>query len=296
MDKDLKIETIAASAALAFHRRTALRFTQRSRVRARAEAHLHRLDDVGIERLRSSSSTPEDAPPPELAAEPEGGSAPSWPHRDDEVDAPELLALRRLADSPSFALPPRFRQTVRDAAGIDAPTTVQIHTGAVADAIARRYGADAVTVGQHLAFRAGQYGHRPEQVALLGHELAHATARDESETPAQRARAEARAQVVERRVLAAETREPRSTTAPRAPRATEPRMRTAPPSPIAPPSPPASVAAPVAPSPTVHLAAEARPESPPAPEPVGPVDQEAMMDEIYRYILARMRTEFERGA
>ena len=52
---------------------------------------------------------------------------------------------------------------------------VKIYTDQAADRIARQFDADAVSFGQHILFRAGRYDpHRPRGLALLGHELTHA--------------------------------------------------------------------------------------------------------------------------
>src|SRR6185436_14011360 len=54
------------------------------------------------------------------------------------------------------------------------PGDVQIHTGPEAELFVAQHGARAVTVGNHIAFGAGQYQPgTPEGDRLIAHELAH---------------------------------------------------------------------------------------------------------------------------
>ncbi len=53
-------------------------------------------------------------------------------------------------------------------------TRVCIHTGIYADALARKHGADAVTVGDDIYFAYGKYApHTDEGLSLLAHEIQH---------------------------------------------------------------------------------------------------------------------------
>jgi hypothetical protein len=167
---------------------------------------------------------------------------------------------------------------------------VRIHTGQAADAAARRLNADAVSFGRSIMFRAGKFD--PDSAAglgLLGHELTHVAqaARAESDpsagsrSRAARARDELAALENERRVLQQATWKP-LVTAPVAPREPTSRAPTAAPAPRA--------------------AAADRGVAPPRPEGVSsapeltPQQLGALQEAIYRDLMDRIRTEFERGA
>lgn len=167
---------------------------------------------------------------------------------------------------------------------------VRIHTGQAADAAARRLNADAVSFGRSIMFRAGKFD--PDSAAglgLLGHELTHVAqaARAESDSyagsrsRAALARDELAALENERRVLQQATWKPVAT-APVAPREPASRAPTAAPPPRA-----ASVDRAMAP------AAEGGLSGPPelSPQQLG-----ALKEAIYRDLMDRIRTEFERGA
>jgi Domain of unknown function (DUF4157)/Concanavalin A-like lectin/glucanases superfamily len=89
-----------------------------------------------------------------------------------------LLAQSRLdrarkARHEGGPLPAELRERLEGALGADL-SAVRVHTGPAADAAARAFGADAVTTGSMIFFRAGAY--LPAQRAglrLLAHEVAH---------------------------------------------------------------------------------------------------------------------------
>jgi hypothetical protein len=167
---------------------------------------------------------------------------------------------------------------------------VQIHTGQAADATARRFNADAVSIGPHVMFRAGRFApDGASGLGLLGHELTHVAYAESDRSagsldPAAVAREELAALENEVRVLqhlaqkpvmaaqiAAPSRQPTSralsgTPAPRA--ASVDRG-------VAPPADSGSFAAPP------ELTAQ---------------QLGALKEAIYRDLLDRIRTEFERGA
>jgi hypothetical protein len=165
---------------------------------------------------------------------------------------------------------------------------VRIHTGQAADATARRFNADAVSFGPDIMFRAGRFA--PDSatgLGLLGHELTHVahTQLDRSAASPDRAREEFAAIENERRVLqharekpalaanvAAMPREAPSRAVPRAP---APRA--------------ASVDRGVAPAPGDRDVLSASPEL--SAQQLG-----ALKEAIYRDLMERIRTDFERGA
>lgn len=70
-------------------------------------------------------------------------------------------------------LPVRTQQILEQALHMRLPR-VQLHVGVAADAVARRLQADAVTLGDHIFFRAGKYDPGSATgIGLLGHELTH---------------------------------------------------------------------------------------------------------------------------
>jgi hypothetical protein len=169
---------------------------------------------------------------------------------------------------------------------------VRIHTGQAADAAARRLNADAVAFGRSIMFRTGKFD--PDSatgLGLLGHELTHVahaahTEADGSAGPPGRAalmREELAALENEKRVLQHAARKP-VVSAPIGAMPREPLARASrsPPAPRA-----AAVDRPTTP------AAEGGLSSPPelSPQQLG-----ALKDAIYRDLMDRIRTEFERGA
>lgn len=91
--------------------------------------------------------------------------------------APDGLAEWVRAMTRSGApLPPRIRHRIERCTGMDCDA-VRVHTGPAADRLARLVGADAVTAGADIFFRAGRYRpHTPAGMALLGHEVGHVMA------------------------------------------------------------------------------------------------------------------------
>jgi hypothetical protein len=168
---------------------------------------------------------------------------------------------------------------------------VRIHTGQAADATARRFNADAVSFGRDIMFRAGRFA--PDSASglgLLGHELTHvAQARSDrfarSLGPTALAREEPAAIENEKRVLQHVTLmpaiAPKIATAPREPRSP---AVTLPPAPRA-----ASVDRGVVPPPGGSDALSPPPEL--TAQQLG-----ALKEAVYRDLLDRIRTEFERGA
>ena len=168
---------------------------------------------------------------------------------------------------------------------------VRIHTGQAADAAARRFNADAVSFGPSIMFRAGKFApDRPSGLALLGHELTHVahtyTGSDRfagSSDRAALAREELAALENEKRVLQDVTSKP----AEAAKFAPVPREA-------------ASHAARNTPAP--RAAAVDRPTAPAAegglsgPPELSPQQLGALKEAIYRDLMDRIRTEFERGA
>jgi Domain of unknown function (DUF4157) len=169
---------------------------------------------------------------------------------------------------------------------------VRIHTGQAADAAARRFNADAVAFGRSIVFRSGKFD--PDSatgLGLLGHELTHVahaahTEADGSAGPPGRAalmREELAALDNEKRVLQHAAQKPVVS----APIGAMPREPTSRASRSAPAPRAASTDRAMAP------AAEGGLSSPPelSPQQLG-----ALKESIYRDLMDRIRTEFERGA
>jgi hypothetical protein len=165
---------------------------------------------------------------------------------------------------------------------------VRIHTRQAADATARRFHADAVSLGPDIMFRAGRFA--PDSASglgLLGHELTH-VAQARSDRPAADRTALGREEAValenEKRVLQRATAKPGMTANLAAmPRPTPFRAPTHAPTPRA-----ASVDRAVAPSADGDAVS-------PAPE-LSAQQLGALKEVIYRDLMDRIRTEFERGA
>ena len=168
---------------------------------------------------------------------------------------------------------------------------VRIHTGQAADATARRFNADAVSLGPDIMFRAGRFApDTASGLGLLGHELTHVahTRLDRSAEAPERgalAREEFAALENERRVLQHATGRPAATAriAP-IPRVPPSRMVTRAPTPRA-----AAVDRGVAPPPGASDAVSPSPDL--SAEQLG-----ALKEAIYRDLIDRIRTDFERGA
>src|SRR5262249_37739557 len=92
-----------------------------------------------------------------------------------EDEGRDIIGHPRLANVPSQGLPltPRVRTQLRETVGMGAED-IRIHEDEVSDEIADSNRADAVTVGQHIFFRRGQFRpHETEGLALLAHEATH---------------------------------------------------------------------------------------------------------------------------
>ncbi len=163
---------------------------------------------------------------------------------------------------------------------------VRIHTGQAADATARRFNADAVSFGRDIMFRAGRFA--PDSAAglgLLGHELTHVAQTESDRFAGSLDREELAAIENERRVLQHVSGPPpmpaQLTAAPR-----EPRSR------------------PVTRAPVPRAASVDRAVAPPAADSDAPSSSTeltaqqlgALKEAVYRDLLDRIRTEFERGA
>jgi hypothetical protein len=169
---------------------------------------------------------------------------------------------------------------------------VRIHTGQAADAAARRLNADAVSFGRSIMFRAGKFD--PDSAAglgLLGHELTHVAQAAGAESDrsagargrAALARDELAAIENERRLLQHARWQPvapaRPPAAPREPTSRAPK-----------------VAAPPRAAAVDRGVAAARPEGVSSAPEFTPQQLGALQEAIYRDLMDRIRTEFERGA
>ncbi len=97
------------------------------------------------------------------------GASSEWPGVSGSGDGFELRALSGMEGK----LAPHIQRYLESLLHLRIPC-VKIHTDQSADSVARRYDAEAVTQGASIYFRSGRYD--PESVsglALLGHELTH---------------------------------------------------------------------------------------------------------------------------
>jgi hypothetical protein len=222
---------------------------------------------------------------------------PQSPMSDTTTEAARVPAT--VAQSPPLRLEARAQQVLAGVLDIRTPA-VNIYANPAADQVARQHRADAVTYGDNILFRAGKYDPTtPQGLGLLSHELTHvAQARRQSAahttppSPDTVAQEEAVALRNEQQVL---NRLVHYRTASLAP----------------PPSlpPPASGIGHVPPAPVV-------PGTPPAPRtavsdrPINGAGQsgasavapaltaaqlQQIKDVVYRDLMERIRTEFERG-
>ena len=114
----------------------------------------------GITAWRETGEMP--AAPTESAAAPAGGGAPA-----------SVARMPSLLDEPGAPLDPTVASQVGSAFGRDF-SSVRIHAGTPAAALAGRLASRAVTVGRHVAFAPGEYEPgTPLGNALIAHELAH---------------------------------------------------------------------------------------------------------------------------
>jgi hypothetical protein len=227
----------------------------------------------------------------------------------------------------------RIKQFLAGLLNIRIPT-VKLYTGQAANQVTRQHGADALTYGDSILFRSGQYQPRePAGLALLGHELTHVAQTMGQPPPSPVAahrwpQPEQQALSNEGRVLQHLTR-PTPADYSMAPPAPLPRSAPLPhpgrsrvtPSFLAPPVPPPGIsrqaltppmAVGVSPGQTASAprsappmaASSAREVSMPPPTQAAPTPSypgltaqqlSQIKDEVYRDLMDRIRIEFERG-
>ena len=115
------------------------------------------------------------APPPRAAAAPPAalGAQSRWIYAPAGPPAPPAAARTAYFSSPAAPLPPAVRRPYEQYFGRSLGD-VRIHAGPDGAASASALGAEAVTVGQHIAFAAGAYAPGTARGrALLAHELTH---------------------------------------------------------------------------------------------------------------------------
>lgn len=192
----------------------------------------------------------------------------------------------------SFTLDSRITRLLARLLGRTFPA-VRVHTGTAADRAVRAERADALTVGNRLLFRAGAFRpQRPEGMALIGHELTHAAARvTRRQPPGSPDPGEEQALAAERTVLGR----------------LAPAAQPGPGAPVTPaPRPPLTLGAGATPSPPGPAAT--RPPAAPqgrdlTPPPTAPADDTRpatpqlgdITEAVYRDLMDRIRTDFERG-
>lgn len=187
-----------------------------------------------------------------------------------------------------FPIPLDVRERLRDVIG-PGLERARVHDHPGADALARSHHADAITIGDDVFFRAGQYRpHEERGLALLAHEATHVV-EGASPSGSQRSFAagvaaeEARARVSEAKVLSP---------ARAAPLPSSPPFASASPSPGRPSAP-----APVAASAPAVRPMAADMDRPPATAgaPAQPLDLAELKRSIYRDLLQQIRSDAERG-
>jgi len=181
---------------------------------------------------------------------------------------------------------------------------IEVQTTALADRVTRRIGADAATADNVVYFRQGAYQpDTPAGMALLAHEATHIAWQQGARPLSPSAQEESTALENERRFLSrrdsvslvpppAADRTAPLAAAPAPDRATQVRHDMAPGTPAA----RASAAAPT----FVRAAASARDTAEPQPDPGAGRPTESQLQslkaELYRTLLDKLRSEFERGA
>lgn len=267
-----------------------------------------RYDAFFAQRARTlpASEEPVPTPPAELEPEPD----------DDLPPADPLADVER---SSHFMLDQRWKDLLAETLDIRIPS-VQVYVNEQSDALAAAHQADAVTRDDKVFFRAGKYQpDTPRGAALLGHELTHA-ANVAQGTYSEQPSVEEEASAIrnEQRVLDVLRHTSDSTPAslpsrspqtldppPVAPRPTSsevaPPLPAVPTSALSPPAAPSPAHAPTpAPSALRAAAAGRSLEEPPATRTATSFELTAaqmarIKDEVYRDLINRMRTEFERG-
>lgn len=209
-----------------------------------------------------------------------------------------------VAKTMAFPVAPRLLRYLEQVLEIQIPT-VKIYANQAADEVVRHFGADAVTYGDNILFRTDKYNPTtPEGLGLLAHEVTHAAAHRPGQaaiTPAGDAEEAAALQNEQRvrqaaQVTAPVTFAPLSLPAPAAPPHS---VLSAPEQPEATPA-TTAVTAP-------HTALAGRPTgATPMSSPMGGTNGGGMQiaeqeltrikEEVYRYLMAKITTEFERGA
>ena len=181
----------------------------------------------------------------------------------------------------SFELDGRLQQHLERFLRVRLPK-IQVHTSPVADRVTRRVGADAVTTRNVIYFRQGAFQPgTPKGAALLAHEATHVAVAHGARFPRAHQGEEPAALTNERRHLARREALPMKAAA-------------------AAPAAPAGAAAPSAP-PFVQTAATGRdldePDDVPAlPAQLSDAALRSLKADVYRMVLERIRSEFERGA
>ena len=174
---------------------------------------------------------------------------------------------------------------------------VKVQADAQADAVARGFAADAVAYHDRILFRAGRFApHTPAGLALLGHELTHIAAAHGQPIAQPGARGggdaeEAAALHNEARVIqhfAAEPAMPRYPVSPTVSALASPTTTGNQPG-------PGPVAAPKTALSTRTLPGDGSPQRTSTPD-LSPQQLKFIKDAVYRDILDRIRTDFERGA
>jgi Domain of unknown function (DUF4157) len=248
---------------------------------ALAETRPAHLPPVGFFRsllTGAPASTAATAPPKQPSSQP----------RSQPPPAPRWQRLvERAALDPAQRLPAGLRDFLGGRLKRWLPG-VQIHQGLAADELTSALRADAVTFADRIVVRHRRYQpHRPEGVALLGHELFHVA---EAATPQRRlpVAAEEHAALSHEHRLLHEVSTPKST----------PPVRS-----VAESTVPAVASRPVAPSVSMTSPVRAAMEERPLPVPSQPTADvmserqlTQLKDQVYRDLLRRLRTEFERGS
>lgn len=254
---------------------------------------------VGQSRPPRLAATP--APPRTLAA-PRGQPAlqavvappprPSRPSATTPVPPPPVVppsdpvapALATVEHSPPARLDGGAQRVLAGVLAMQIPA-VKLYVNQAADTVARHYRADAVSIGDKILFRAGKFDpDSPTGLGLLGHELTHAAqARLATEQPG--AAQEAAALRNEARVVHHLAASPGAPPAPAPPAA----------APLASPAGSTAQVAVAPPAAPVRTAATDRPMPSPAAATLTEQQLQQIKDAVYGDLLARIRTDFERG-
>jgi hypothetical protein len=194
-----------------------------------------------------------------------------------------------VTQSPPLPLDGQVRNRLAGVLEMRIPS-VKIYTNPAADQVAQQYGADAVTFGRSILFRTGRYEpETPRGLGLLGHELTHAAQpRMPPAVPPAPGAAQAEAQEEtlalrnEQRVLN------QLTVLPGVPAAASS-------APVAAKAPPPTMAAGRAAA-SDRAVGDAGEPGPPEPRiRLSAAQLRQIRDDVYRDLLDRLRTEFERG-